>query len=45
MYEYKYYRNKYVEMPPSEQMREWGLPRDKHATISVITHKTRTLPR
>lgn len=38
MYEYKYYHNKYVEMPPSEQMRKWGLPREKHATISVITH-------
>ena len=35
----KYYQNKYVERSPSEQRKLWGLPRDKHATISVITHK------
>lgn len=34
IYEYKYYKNKYV-------LREWkaGAVRDEHATISVITHK------
>lgn len=35
----KYYQNKYVERSPSEQRKLWGMPRDKHATISVITHK------
>ena len=30
--DYKYYRNKYVDVEPS-------FPKDKHATISVITHK------
>lgn len=35
---YKYYQNKCVVMSPSEQRKAWGQPRDKHATISVITH-------
>lgn len=35
---YEYYQNKCVVMPPSEQRKAWGQPRDKHATISVITH-------
>ena len=36
---YKYYRNKCVVMPPSEQRKILRLPRDKHATISVLSHK------
>lgn len=38
IYEYKYYKNKYV-------LREWnaGVVRDEHATISVITHKRKEL--
>lgn len=36
---YKYYRNKCVVTPPSEQRKILRLPRDKHATISVISHK------
>lgn len=36
---YKYYQNKYVERPPSEQRKLWGLSKEKHATISVITHR------
>lgn len=36
---YKYYRNKCVVRSPSEQRKVWGLPREKHATVSVITHK------
>ncbi|MCM1532355.1 MAG: plasmid recombination protein [Ruminococcus flavefaciens] len=35
----KYYQNKFVVRSPSEQRKLWGLPREKHATISVITHK------
>lgn len=35
----KYYQNKYVARSPSEQRRLWGMPKEKHATISVITHK------
>ncbi|MCH5147626.1 MAG: hypothetical protein J1F61_06485 [Clostridiales bacterium] len=34
--DYKYYRNKYVDEEPS-------FPRDKHATISVISHKKNEL--
>lgn len=26
-------------MPKTEQYKAWGIPRDKHATISVITHR------
>lgn len=36
---YKYYRNKCVVRSPSEQRKIWGMPREKHATVSVITHK------
>lgn len=38
IYEYKYYKNKYV-------LREWkaGVVRDEHATISVIAHKRKEL--
>lgn len=38
---YKYYRNKCIVTPPSEQRKILRLPRDKHATISVISHKVK----
>lgn len=34
---YKYYSNKLVNDTPDEKQ-AWGIPRPRHATISVITH-------
>ena len=36
---YQYYKNKLIERTPAEQRKIWGLPQEKHATVSVITHK------